>query len=67
MATTEDPFKEFPNVSKLAEALGKYTVPEHPLERMANWYSKPNIPIKEIHIGHRTYEVINGFTKRKRK
>ena len=25
----------------------------------------PSVPIKEIYVGNRTYEVDNGFTKRK--
>lgn len=49
MANNEDPFKEYPNVSKLAKMLGKNAMQEHPFQRMNNWYiGAPRIPTKHI-------------------
>lgn len=59
MVTNEDPFKEFPKISKLAKVLGKTAITSDPTLRQ--W----KVPIKEIYVGNRTYEVNNGFTKRK--
>lgn len=65
MATNEDPFKEFPKISKLAKVLGKTATTSDPtLRQWKRTLLKP-IPIKEIYIGNRTYEVNNGFTERK--
>ena len=65
MATNEDPFKEFPKISKLAKALGKTVTTSDPTLRQWKRTLLPPIPIKEIYVGNRTYEVNNGFTKRK--
>lgn len=65
MATKEDPFKEFPKISKLAKVLGKTAITSDPtLIQWKRTLLLP-IPIKEIYVGNRTYEVNNGFTKRK--
>lgn len=66
MATNEDPFKEFPKISKLAKVLGKTAITSDPT--LIQWKRTllPPIPIKEIYVGNRTYEVNNGFTKRRK-
>ena len=66
MATNEDPFKEFPKISKLAKVLSKTVTTSDPTLRQWERSSLPPIPIKEIYIGNRTYEVNNGFTKRRK-
>ena len=63
MATNEDPFKEFPKISKLAKVLGKTVTTSDPTLRQWKRTLLPPIPIKEIYVGNRTYEVNNGFTK----
>ena len=65
MATNEDPFKEFSKISKLAKVLGKTVTTSDPTLRQWKRTLLPPIPIKEIYVGNRTYEVNNGFTKRK--
>ena len=65
MATNEDPFKEFPKISKLAKLLGKTAITSDPTLRQWERISLPSVPIKEIYVGNGTYEVNNGFTKRK--
>lgn len=65
MVTNEDPFKEFPKISKLTKVLGKTAITSDPTLRQWKRTSLPSVPIKEIYIGNRTYEVDNGFTKRK--
>ena len=65
MATNEDPFKEFPKISELAKVLGKTAITSDPTLRQWKRTSLPSIPIKEIYVGNRTYEVNNGFTKKK--
>lgn len=64
MATNEDPFKEFPKISKLAKVLGKTVTTSDPTLRQWKRTLLPPIPIKEIYVGNRTYEVNNGFTKK---
>lgn len=65
MATKEDPFKEFPKISKLAKVLGKTAITSDPTLIQWKRASLPSVPIKEVYVGNRTYEVNNGFTKRK--
>lgn len=65
MVTNEDPFKEFPKISKLAKVLGKTAITSDPTLRQWKRTSLPSVPIKEIYVGNRTYEVNNGFTKKK--
>lgn len=65
MATNEDPFKNFPKIRELAKMLGKTTMTSDTTVREWVRSSIPPIPIKEIYVGNRTYEVNNGFTKRK--
>ena len=65
MATNEDPFKEFPKISKLAKVLGKTVTTYDPTLRQWKRTLLPPIPIKEIYVGNRTYEVNNEFTKKK--
>lgn len=65
MTSNEDPFKEFPKISKLAKVLGKTVTTSDPTLRQWKRTLLPPIPIKEIYVGNRTYEVNNGFTKRK--
>lgn len=65
MATNEDPFKEFPKISKLAKVLGKTVTTSDPTLRQWKRTSLPSVPIKEVYVGNRTYEVNNGFAKRK--
>ena len=62
--TDENPFKKFPKISELAKMLGNTTMTSDTIARRWERSSLPPIPIKEI-IGNRTYEVYNGFTKRK--
>lgn len=64
--TDENPFKEFPKISELAKMLGKTTTTSNTTVRRWERSSNPPIPIKEIYIGNRTYEVNNGFTKRRK-
>ena len=66
MATNEDPFKEFPKISKLAKVLGKTVTTYDPTLRQWKRTSLPSVPIKEIYVGNRTYEVNNIFTKRRK-
>ena len=66
MTSNEDPFKEFPKISKLAKLLGKTAITSDPTLRQWKRTSLPSIPIKEIYVGNRTYEVNNGFTKRRK-
>lgn len=66
MATNEDPFKEFPKISKLAKVLGKTVTTSDPTLRQWKRTLLPPIPIKEIYVGNRTYEVNNGFTKKRK-
>lgn len=66
MASNENPFKEFPKISELAKTLGKTTMTSDTIVRRWERSSLPPIPIKEIYIGSRTYEVNNGFIKRKK-
>lgn len=66
MASNENPFKEFPKISELAKTLGKTTMTSDTIVRRWKRSSLPPIPIKEIYIGSRTYEVNNGFIKRKK-
>ena len=63
--TDEKPFKKFPKISELAKMLGKTTMTSDTITRRWERSSLPHIPIKEIYIGNRTYEVNNGFTKRR--
>lgn len=63
--TDENPFKKFPKISELAKMLGKTTMTSDTIARRWERSSLPPIPIKEIYIGNRTYEVNNGFTKKK--
>ena len=63
--TDENPFKKFPKISELAKMLGKTTMTSYTIARRWERSSLPPIPIKEI-IGNRTYEVNNGFTKRRK-
>jgi hypothetical protein len=65
MVTNEDPFKGFPKICKLAKVLGKTAITSDPTLRQWKRTSLPSVPIKEIYVGNRTYEVNNGFTKRK--
>lgn len=65
MVTNEDPFKEFPKICKLAKVLGKTAITSDPTLRQWKRTSLPSVPIKEIYVGNRTYEVNNGFTKKK--
>ena len=65
MTSNEDPFKEFPKISKLAKVLGKTATTSDPTLRQWKITLFPSVPIKEIYIGNRTHEVNNGFTKRK--
>lgn len=65
MINNEDPFKEFPKISKLAKVLGKTAITSDPTLRQWKRTLFPPIPIKEIYVGNRTYEVNNRFTKRK--
>lgn len=65
MTSNEDPFNEFPKISKLAKLLGKTVTTSDPTLRQWKRTLLPPIPIKEIYVGNRTYEVNNGFTKRK--
>lgn len=65
MATNEDPFKEFPKINKLAKVLGKTVTTSDPTLRQWKRTLLPPIPIKEIYVVNRTYEVNNEFTKRK--
>lgn len=64
--TDENPFKEFPKISELAKMLGKTTMTSDTTVRRWKRSSIPPIPIKKIYIGNRTYEVNNGFIKRKK-
>lgn len=64
--TDENPFKKFPKISELAKMLGKTTMTSDTITRRWERSSFPPIPIKEIYIGNRTYEVNNGFTKRRK-
>ena len=64
--TGENPFKKFPKISKLAKMLGKTTMTSDTIARRWERSSLHPIPIKEIYIGNRTYEVNNGFTKRRK-
>lgn len=64
MATNEDPFKEFPKISKLAKMLGKTSITSDSTLRQWKGTLLPSVPIKEIYVGNRTYEVNNGFTKK---
>ena len=64
--TDENPFKKFPKISELAKMLGKTTMTSDTIARRWERSSPPTIPIKEIYIGNRTYEVNNGFTKRRK-
>lgn len=66
MATNEDPFNKFPKISKLAKVLDKTVITSDPTLRQWKRISLPSIPIKEIYVGNRTYEVNNGFTKRRK-
>lgn len=50
---------------KLAKVLGKTAITSDPTLRQWKRTSLPSVPIKEIYVGNRTYEVNNGFTKRK--
>ena len=65
MTSNEDPFKEFPKISKLAKVLGKTVITSDPTLIQWKCASLPSVPIKEVYVGNRTYEVNNGFTKRK--
>ena len=65
MTSNEDPFKEFPKIKKLAKLSGKIAITSNPTLRQWKRISFPSIPIKEIYVGNWTYEVNNGFTKRK--
>lgn len=65
MVTNEDPFKGFPKICKLAKVLGKTAITSDSTLRQWKRTSLPSVPIKEIYVGNRTYEVNNGFTKRK--
>lgn len=65
MTSNEDPFKEFPKISKLAKVLGKTVTTSDPTLRQWKRTLLPPIPIKKVYVGNRTYEVNNGFTKRK--
>lgn len=64
--TDENPFKELPKISELAKMLGKTTMTSDTIVRRWERCAVPPIPIKEIYIGNRIYEVNNGFTKRKK-
>lgn len=64
--TDENPFKKFPKISELAKMLGKTTMTSDTIARRWERSSIPPIQIKEIYIGNRTYEVNNGFTKRRK-
>lgn len=66
MTSNEDPFKEFPKISKLAKVLGKTVTTSDPTLRQWKRTLLPPIPIKEIYVGNRTYEVNNIFTKRRK-
>lgn len=63
--TDENPFKKFPKISELAKMLGKTAIISDPTLRQWKRASLPSVPIKEVYVGNRTYEVNNGFTKRK--
>ena len=65
MTSNKGHFKEFPKISKLAKLLGKTAITSDPTLRQWKRTSLPSIPIKEIYVGNRAYEVNNGFTKRK--
>ena len=65
MTSNEGQFKGFSKVSKLAKVLDKTSVTSDPTLRQWKRTSLPSVPIKEIYVGNRTYEVNNGFTKRK--
>ena len=65
MTSNEDPFKEFPKISKLAKVLGKTAITSAPTLRPWKRTSFSPFPIKNIYVGNRTYEVNNRFTKRK--
>ena len=66
MASNEEPFKGFPKISELAKMLGKTTKISGTIVERWERSSPPPIPINEIYIGSRDYEVNNGFTKRKK-
>ena len=66
MTSNEDHFKKFPKISKLAKVLSKIAITSDPTLRQWKRTSLPSIPIKEIYIGNRAYEVNNGFTKRRK-
>ena len=66
MTINEDQFKEFSKVSKLAKVLDKTPTTSDPTLRQWERTSFPYIPIKEIYVDNRTYEVNNGFTKRRK-
>ena len=66
MISNKNPFKEFPKINKLAKLLGNTAITSN--STLIQWKrtSFPSIPIKEIYVGNRTYEVNNGFTKRRK-
>lgn len=66
MTSNESQFKEFSKVSKLAKVLDKTPVTSDPTLRQWKRISFPSVPIKEIYVGNRTYEVNNGFIKRRK-
>ena len=66
MESNEEPFNGFPKISELAKMLGKTTMTSDTIVRRWERSSSPPIPIKEIYVGSRAYEVNNGFTKRKK-
>lgn len=65
MATKEDSFKEFPKISKLAKMLGKTATTSDLNLKLWKGTLFPPIPIKEVYVGNKIYEVNNGFTERK--
>ena len=52
MATNEDPFKEFPKISKLAKVLGKTAITSDPTLIQWKRASLPSVPIKEVYAGN---------------
>lgn len=65
MTSNEGQFKEFSKVSKLAKVLDKTPITFDPTLRQWKRTSLPSVPIKEIYVDKKTYEVNNGFAKRK--
>lgn len=64
--TDENPFKEFPKISKLVKMLGKTTTTSDTIVRRWERSSIPPIPIKEIYIGNKPMKLITDLQKKKK-